>query len=96
MPVSGGPETMVLDRETGQSDWDVTDRGIYFPDWNAKPVAIMCFYDFATRRVRSLAPVHSGPAFQPEKGLSVSPDGKWLVYSGGFGTQDVWMIDNFQ
>ncbi len=57
--------------------------------WNAKPVAIMCFYDFATRRVRNLAPMQSGPAFQPEAGLSVSLDGKWLVYSGGFGTQDV-------
>ena len=29
-------------------------------------------------------------------GLSVSPDGKWLLYTGGISTSDIMMIDNFR
>ncbi len=31
-----------------------------------------------------------------DEGLSVSPDGKWLLYSGGIFTSDIMMIDNFR
>jgi len=96
MPVSGGPETLVLDRQIYAHNWDLTNRGIYFIDGTTKPVATICFYEFATRRVRSLAPVHSDPGFGTNEGLSVSPDGKWLLYSGGIRTSDIMMIDNFR
>jgi len=96
VPVSGGPETLILDRHLlGPRNWDLTDRGIYFIDGNAKPKTI-CFYDFATRRVKSLAPVHSDQAFATGGGFSVSPDGRWLVYSGGIRATDIRMIDNFR
>jgi dipeptidyl aminopeptidase/acylaminoacyl peptidase len=94
VPASGGPETLVLDREPHK--WDLTDRGIYFVDGSAKPVATICFYDLATRRVRILAPAHRDPAFVIEDGFSVSPDGKWLLYSGGILTSEIMMIDNFR
>jgi len=96
VPVSGGPETLVLDKEFYAHNWDLSDRGIYFIDDSAKPMATVCFYDFATRSVRSLAPVHSDPGFRINEGLSVSPDGKWLLYSGGIRTSDIMMIDNFR
>jgi Tol biopolymer transport system component len=96
VPVSGGPETLVVDRHVLPMTWDLTDRGIYFIDGNTKPVATICFYDLATRRVRSLAPVHNDPGFGLSEGLSVSPDGKWLIYGGGFSTSDIMMIDNFR
>jgi serine/threonine protein kinase len=95
MPLSGGQETLVLDREIDPHCWDVTERGIYFIDGKAKPVATLCFYDFATRRVGVLAPVHSDPEFQEDGGLSVSSDGRWLLYSGGIHHTDVMMIENF-
>jgi len=101
VPVSGGSETLVTD-ETPMRDavggfyWDLTDRGIYAIDWHAKPVATVCFYDFATRRVASLAPIHGDPGFSVYEGLSVSPDGKWLVYDGGIFTSDIMLIDNFR
>ena len=96
VPVSGGPETLVLDRKFWAHNWDLSDRGIYFIDDSAKPMATVCFYDFATRSVRSMAPVHSDPGFRINEGLSVSPDGKWLLYSGGIRTSDIMMIDNFR
>ncbi len=96
VPVSGGPGTLVLGRRLIATVWDLTDRGIYFIDRNTMPVATISFYDFAARRVRSLAPIHRDPAFGLSGGLSVSPDGKWLLYSGGILTTDIMLIDNFR
>ena len=96
MPVSGGSETLVTDAVHGGFWWDLTDRGIYAIDPDAKPVATVCFYDFASRRVTNLAPVHSDPGFEVYEGSSVSPDGKWLVYDGGIFSSDIMLIDNFR
>ena len=77
--------------------WDLADRGIYAIDRNARPVATICFYDFATQRVRSLGSPHRVPGFSVHlEALSVSPDGRWLVYSGGIFTSDIMMMDNFR
>jgi eukaryotic-like serine/threonine-protein kinase len=96
VPASGGPEILALDKEIYTFHWDLTKQGIYFIDQSTKPVATVCFYDFATGLVRSLAPVHYDPGFRLEDGLSVSPDGKWLLYCGGVCASDVVMIDNFR
>ena len=96
VPAAGGPETLVLDKEIFTYHWDLTKQGIYFIDQSAKPVATISFHDFATRLAGSLAPVHSDPGFKLEDGLSVSPDGKWLLYSGGVCASDIMMIDNFR
>ncbi len=77
------------------SQWNLTDRGIYAINSRAKPVAAISFYDSATRRVASLAPIHSDPRFRLYEGLSVSPDGKWLACDGGIFTSDLMMIENF-
>lgn len=95
VPAAGGSGMLVLDKDISSLVWDLSDRGIYFIDETANPMAI-CFYDFATRSVRILAPVHDDPGFGVRVGLSVSPDGKWLLYSGGIGTSEIMMIDNFR
>jgi len=48
------------------------------------------------RHVKTLAPVHLDPRFETSDGISVSPDRKWLLYSGGVFTSDIMMIDNFR
>ena len=96
MPASGGPETLVLDKEISPFNWNVTDRGIYFIDGKAMPVATICLYDFVSRGVKSLAPVHRDPDFSFDNGMGISPDGKWLLYCGGIFTSDIMMIDNFR
>jgi Tol biopolymer transport system component len=97
VPSSGGPETLVLEAVHNWGFWDLTVKGIYFIDDSAKPVATISFYDLATRRVKSLAPVHGDPGFFVDNGFSVSPDGKWLLYSGGIPTtSDIMLIENFR
>jgi len=96
VPVWGGAETLVLDKGIPPQDWDLTDRGIYFIDGSTKPVATICFYDFAAQSVRNLAPVDTDPGFVTEEGFRVSPDGKWLIYCGGITASDIMLIDNFR
>ncbi len=96
VPASGGTETLVTEALGVNFLWDVTDRGIYGVDYYAKPLATICFHDFSSRRIKSLAPVHSDPSFEVREGMSVSPDGKWLVYDGGIFTSDIILIDDFR
>jgi Tol biopolymer transport system component len=96
VPVSGGPEMLVLERKISPLTWDLTDRGIYFIDFTSKLVRMVCFYDFGTREVKNLAPVSNDPRYEVGAGLSVSPDRRWLVYRGGIDTSDIMMIDNFR
>ncbi len=83
-----------MDKKISPVAWDLSDRGIYFIDFDAKPVATICLYDFALRRVKSLAPVSKDLRYEFSNGVSISPDGKWLVYSGGIVTSEIMMIDN--
>lgn len=96
VPATGGTETLVPDKEIDPHNWDLTDRGIYFIDDNSKPLATICVFDFATHRVRSLAPVHNAPGFITNMGMSVSSDGKWLLYCGAIYSSDIMMIENFR
>jgi dipeptidyl aminopeptidase/acylaminoacyl peptidase len=96
VPVSGGTETLVTEAVGEGFLWDLTERGIYAIDTYAKPLATLCLYDFASRRIESLAPVHKNPGFRVQEGMSVSPDRKWLVYDGGIFASDIMLIDNFR
>lgn len=78
-------------------NWGLTDRGIYFINSAANPLRTICFYDFATARVRSLNLGHKDRAFVLSgDGIAVSRDGKWLVYAGGISGSDIMMVENFR
>jgi Tol biopolymer transport system component/predicted Ser/Thr protein kinase len=95
VPVSGGQETLVMDAVRFWGNWDLTDRGIYFIDPDKVP-ATLAFFEFATRSVVDLT------AFIPDdmqfaaQYVCVSPNGRWLVYSGGINASDIMLIDNFR
>jgi Tol biopolymer transport system component/DNA-binding winged helix-turn-helix (wHTH) protein len=73
--------------------WTVVPGGIYFvpadmPYW-------ICYFDFSARKVRRITDVardfNSGNG-----GLSVSPDGHWLLYSQvEEANSDIMLVDNF-
>jgi Tol biopolymer transport system component len=96
IPVSGGSESLVLDTANdGLLFWDLTDRGIYFIDVSAKQASI-CFYDFGAQCTSSVAPLRRYPGFESALTISVSPDSKWLLVSGGILTSDIMVIENFR
>lgn len=99
--LGGNLEEKVLDLPQLESvgDWLVTSEGIYFIyryDAKARPASACSinYYDFATRRTRVVAPLPHDPTSNP--GLSLSPDGKWLIYSiDDHRSLDVMLVENF-
>jgi Tol biopolymer transport system component len=58
--------------------WTATPRGIYYTDSTSNPPSIN-FYDFASRATKRVSRLPQRPT--PGGGLSVSPDGRWLLYA---------------
>jgi len=92
MPLSGGEESQVLPSVM----WDafsLVNEGIYFiPGPPFRKVSIQ-FLNFATGNVKTVAPM-SAPYFA---GLSVSPDGRSLLFSqiDEVGS-DLMLLENFR
>jgi hypothetical protein len=92
LPAQPGTESEVdgLPRLVNSDLWTVSAGGIYFGP-AAAPRSLR-YFDFATRQVQSV--------FEAEKdfrgGLSVSPDGHWILYSQVTDTNsDIMLVDHF-
>jgi len=74
--------------------WTVVPGGIYFVPADA-PHSIS-YFDFSTRHVRRIT--HADRDFSPMNGgLSVSPDGSWILYSQIDEVRsDIMLVDNFR
>ncbi len=83
-PVNGGPETKVVD-EPPRNYWGyfaVNHDGLYFIGDTGTPPKHRYgfkFYDFATQKITNMGDMEKGP-YEGAPGLSVSPDGKYLLY----------------
>jgi len=80
-----------LPRLRSSSLWTLSSGGIYFVP--AEAHRSLRYFDFATRQIR--------PIFGMEKefgdGLSVSSDGRWILYSQeGDVNSDIMLIDHFR
>jgi Tol biopolymer transport system component/DNA-binding winged helix-turn-helix (wHTH) protein len=89
VPVEGGEETKVIEAVCLES-FTLASQGIYFLNcWQGE----IKFYDFATRKAATVLKVESDLA----AGLSVSPDGRWLLYSRDEpDTTDLMLVENFR
>jgi Tol biopolymer transport system component len=93
LPAQPGTESEVdgLPRLNNADLWTLSPSGIYFVP--AEAPKSLRYFDFATRQIR--------PIFEADKdiagGLSVSPDGHWILYSqAGDTTGDIMLVDHFQ
>jgi hypothetical protein len=70
----------------------ITDKGIYY--YSRGPHEILQFFSFATGKPRALLT----PDKPPNMGLSVSPDGHWLIYSQmeREAASNLMLVDNFR
>ena len=92
LPGQPGTESEVdgLPRLIGAGGWTLSPVGIYFVPADA-PRSLR-YFDFATKQIR--------PIFEADKdfgsGLSVSPDGRWILYSlVGDVNSDIMIVDHF-
>ena len=96
-PVTGGGERQILDSVT-EMQWTVTPKGIYYFDFVVPPNArkLVKFYSFQTGKVNQVGTVE--PTLSVNyTGISVSPDGRLLLYSDVTGaTADLMLLDQFR
>lgn len=98
VPVDGGAETLFFDQHRAGiwRSWTVTKGGIYFVTGETPTKTVIEFYSFATGEVRSVATPEREilPLFL---GLSVSPDGKWLLYTQADQRgSDIMLVEDFR
>jgi Tol biopolymer transport system component/DNA-binding winged helix-turn-helix (wHTH) protein len=82
-PARGGSESVVVAKRPQigfWGNWAVTERGIYFLDFEAEPKPSIDFYSFATRRVSSVLALEKKPV-RLQASLSATADGKTLYYT---------------
>lgn len=81
-PVEGGREQPLegMPRLRYDDAWVATPNGVYYTDSSSKPVSVH-FYEFASRTTRRLMTLKQTPIPGGGPAISVSPDGRWLLFS---------------
>ncbi len=93
VPREGGEETVVLESVDGNA-FGVVKEGIYFiPKQDAAGRDSIQFFNFATKRISPISTIESAMFAN----LSVSPDGRWILYSqtDQLGS-DLMLVENFR
>ena len=83
-PARGGTESVVVARRPQigfWGNWAVTERGIYFLDFEAEPKPSIDFYSFATRRISNVLALEKKPVRLQVRSMSATADGKTLYYT---------------
>jgi eukaryotic-like serine/threonine-protein kinase len=98
IPVAGGEERQVPELvDAGYwRYWAVHDSGIYFvaPVASARPA--IKFFSFITHAVAQLGVLERDP-LQGPPGLTISPDGRWLLYAQvDQSVSDLMLVENFR
>lgn len=94
MPLEGGDETEVLKDIGGGGwpDWVLSAEGIYFLKFSKPSDASIEFLEFATGKTHRLWTLQKEPGW----GLSLSPDGKSIVYiQNEFAQSNLMLVRNF-
>jgi len=75
----------------GQTQWTVASEGIYFVPADA-PKSVR-YFDFATKQVHKVFETEKASSY----GMSVSPDGRWILYTqAGEDNSDIMLVENFR
>ena len=95
-PLNGGEEGSLtgIPKFNAAESWTATAHGIYYTSSSSRPPAVN-FYDFATSSAKRLLTLPRPPT--PGGGASVSPDGRWLLYTNTDDAQsDIMVAEHFR
>src|SRR5262245_40922756 len=96
VPVDGGEEVRIFEKGYG-GQTVVLDEGICFLDDDATPNPTVNFFSFATRQVTQLATIEKAKYTPGAPTLTVSPDGKWVLYwQVDQLDTDIMLVENFR
>ena len=96
MPLDGGHETRLFDQPFvpfSWWDWGLTEKGIYFTNFQSSPNATVAFFEFATNKIFPIWTLTN----RPFVGLSISADGKSILYAQNeYSQSDIMLVRNFR
>jgi Tol biopolymer transport system component len=98
MPVAGGQERQLPELLNAgyRRYWAVQDKGIYFVSPVSGARAAIRFFSFATHRVTKIGVMEKDP-LQGPPGLTVSPDGRSVLYAqADQSISDIMLVENFR
>jgi eukaryotic-like serine/threonine-protein kinase len=98
VPTTGGEETLVLDMQRSGywRQWTVVDQGIYFVTADTPKRPLIKFFSFATGKAPTVSALEK-PLPGTTSGLSVSPDGRRLIWTQADQTSsDLMLMENFR
>ena len=97
MPIDGGDEERIMDLpEPWYSRyWDISESGVYFYDVAASPRPAIKYFDFKTRQTTNVLEPE-GQAMEWSQGISVSRDGRTLVYGIRHSTSTLMVTDQIR
>ena len=100
VPVEGGEERLVVDTHKAGywSAWTLVEKGIYFMTAEQPARPAIEFFSFSTGKVTEVVALTKPfrPWTNPE-GLSVSPDGRWILYTQEDRSDtDIMLVENFR
>lgn len=100
VPVDGGDETPVIESfDASSKKWTVTDKGIYFLDRggtsSSKERWVVKVYSFEQQRTSEVAEL-THPPHARGAGLTVSPDGRWILGAQIEISSDLMLVENFR
>jgi Tol biopolymer transport system component/DNA-binding winged helix-turn-helix (wHTH) protein len=73
------------------ANWEIVPGGVYF--FSRNDILTLNYFDFSTTKVRSVFKISGGGAFP---GLSVSPDGRYILYPElDDYRSDIMLVENF-
>lgn len=80
-PVGGGQEAPLenMPKLTYEDAWTATATGIYYTDGSSKPRTVN-FYDLKSRTIRQVTTLDPISTRSAGPDITVSPDGRWLLY----------------
>jgi Tol biopolymer transport system component len=95
-PVHGGEAESLkgMPELNADQSWTATEHGIYYTSFSSK-TSTVSYYDFANRTIHRLCTLPQSPT--PGGGISVSPDGHWLLFTQTDDAQsDIMIARHFQ
>ena len=93
-----GTEVKVIDANVARN-WTIDERGIYFltvPTADTESYGLL-FYDLTSRQTSRPEPVQGSSRTFPINVITISPDGRWLVYAQRDQLDyDLMLVENFR
>jgi len=95
VPVGGGDGKVVLDRRPDFMNWDLWGESIVYVNPDDEKGPTIELFDLTDRSVTEIAAL--GPRTRVGSGLSVSPDGRWILYvQKDMSSSDIMLVENFR